>query len=97
MITVKKILCPVDFFPASDAAVSYATELARNYEASIQLLHVITPMAVGSYEYAIDTTEIMKSWEERATEEMTKLAARVKEAGAEVEFEVRVADVYEEI
>ena len=43
MITVKKILCPVDFFPASDAAVSYAAELAGNYEASVQLLHVITP------------------------------------------------------
>src|SRR5207247_10297617 len=39
----------------------------------------------------------MKSWEERATEEMTKLAARVKESGVEVEFEVRVEDVYEEI
>src|SRR5213078_3183022 len=97
MITVKKILCPVDFFPASDAAVSYAAELAGNYDASVQLLHVITPVAVGAYEYAIDTTDIMKSWEERATEEMTKLAARVKESGVEVEFEVRVGDVYEEI
>jgi len=97
MITVKKILCPVDFFPASDAAVNYATELAGNYEASVQLLHVITPVAVGTYEYAIDMTGIMESWEERATEEMTKLAARVKEAGVEVEFEVRVGDVYEEI
>ena len=97
MITVKKILCPVDFFPASDAAVSYAAELAGNYDASVQLLHVITPVAVGAYEYAIDTTEIMKSWEERATEEMTKIAARVKEAGVEAEFEVRVGDVYEEI
>src|SRR5215510_545479 len=97
MITVKKILCPVDFFPASDAAVNYATELAGNYEANVQLLHVITPVAVGTYEYAIDMTGIMESWEERAAEEMTKLAARVKEAGVEVEFEVRVGDVYEEI
>ena len=60
-------------------------------------MHVITPVAVGAYEYAIDTTEIMKSWEERATEEMTKIAARVKEVGVEAEFEVRVGDVYEEI
>src|SRR5262245_26318130 len=28
MITIKKILCPVDFFPASDAAVKYAAGLA---------------------------------------------------------------------
>src|SRR5437867_171947 len=97
MIAIKKILCPVDFFPASDAAVNYAANLAGKYEASVHLLHVIMPVAVGTYEYAIDTTEILKSWEERAIEEMTKLATRVKEAGAEAEFEVRVGDVYDEI
>ena len=43
MITIKTILCPVDFFPASNAAVMYATSLARNYDAGIHLLHVITP------------------------------------------------------
>src|SRR2546427_2159388 len=97
MISIKKILCPVDFFPASDAAVTYAAGLAGNYEASVHLLHVITPVVVGAYEYAIDTTEIMKSWEERSTEEMMKVAARVKEAGVEAEFEIRVGDVYDEI
>jgi nucleotide-binding universal stress UspA family protein len=55
MVNIKTILCPVDFFPASDAAVSYAAGLAANYEATIHLLHVITPIAAGAYEYAIDT------------------------------------------
>ena len=49
MITIKKILCPVDFFPASDAAVNYAAGLAAHYEAAIHLLHVVTPMATGPY------------------------------------------------
>jgi hypothetical protein len=44
MITSKKILCPVDFFPASDAAVSYAAGLAANYGAGVHLLHVVTPL-----------------------------------------------------
>ena len=48
MITIKKILCPVDFFPASDAAVSYAAGLAGIYGAGIHLLHVITPVAAGT-------------------------------------------------
>src|SRR5438128_8557491 len=78
MIAIKKILCPVDFFPASDAAVNYAANLAGKYEASVHLLHVVMPVAVGTYECAIDTTEILKSWEERATQEMMKLATRVK-------------------
>ena len=97
MIAIKKILCPVDFFPASDAAVSYAAALAGNYEASIHLLHVITPVAVGTYEYAIDTAELMKSMEERSTDELKKLAAKVKEASISCEFEICVGDVYDEI
>ena len=61
MINIKKILCPVDFFPASDAAVNYAAGLAANYEAEIHLLHVITPIVMGAYEYAIDATEFVRS------------------------------------
>ena len=97
MITIKKILCPVDFFPASDAAVMYAGSLAKNYDAVIHLLHVITPVATSTYEYAIDTTEIMKAMEQTATREVTNLKAKLKEAGVSAEFEVRVGDVYEEI
>ena len=97
MIAIKKILCPVDFFPASDAAVSHAAALAGNYEASIHLLHVITPVAVGTYEYAIDTAELMKSMEERSTDELKKLAAKVKEASISCEFQICVGDVYDEI
>src|SRR5437763_9258347 len=98
MITIKTILCPVDFFPASDAAVMYAAALARNYDAGIHLLHVITPVAAaGTYGYAIDTTEITKSMEEAATREVTSLTARLKEAGVRSEFEIRVGDVFDEI
>src|SRR5262249_19754517 len=97
MITITKILVPVDFFPASDAAVNYAAGIAANYDASVHLLHVITPIAAGAYEYAIDTTEMMKSMEETAMSEMNKLVDRVKQAGALARAEVRVGDVYDEI
>lgn len=97
MISIKKILCPVDFFPASDAAVSYAAGLASNYDAKLHLLHVTTPVVPVSFEYAIDTTEITKSMEQSSAEEMKKLAARAKEAGVAVTTEVRSGDVYDEI
>src|SRR6185369_8918900 len=97
MITINKILCPVDFFPASDAAVNYAAGLAENYEATIHLLHVITPIAASAYEYAIDTTEFIRSMEESSMEEMNRLVAKLKVAGIKAEPELRIGDVYDEI
>src|ERR1051325_9627511 len=97
MINIKTILCPVDFFPASDAAVSYAAGLAANYGAGIHLLHVITPIPVVPYEYALDTSPIMKAMEDSAKDELTKLASRGEEAGVPVEYEVRAGDVYDEV
>jgi nucleotide-binding universal stress UspA family protein len=97
MITIHKILCPVDFFPASDAAVNYAAGLAANYDASVHLFHVITPLLPSTYDYALDTVEIMKSLEQSATEEMKRLLARTREAGVRAEVEIRVGDVYDEI
>jgi len=40
MIKLKKILVPVDFGEAADAALNYARALARNFGASIDVLHV---------------------------------------------------------
>ena len=97
MVNIRTILCPVDFFPASDAAVSYAAGLAANYEATIRLLHVITPIAAGAYEYAIDTAEILASMEESSMAEMNKLVTGMKERGVIAEPEVRIGDVYDEI
>jgi nucleotide-binding universal stress UspA family protein len=40
MIALKKILVPTDFGDAADAALAYARALARNFGASIEVLHV---------------------------------------------------------
>ena len=40
MIALKKILVPTDFGEAADAALNYARALARNFNASIEVLHV---------------------------------------------------------
>jgi len=41
MITMKKILCPVDFSPAANNAVEYAANMARHLHARLILLHVL--------------------------------------------------------
>jgi nucleotide-binding universal stress UspA family protein len=40
MIALKKILVPTDFGEAADAALTYARALAKNFGASLDLLHV---------------------------------------------------------
>ena len=97
MINIKTILCPVDFFPASDAAVNYAAGLAARYDAAVHLLHVVTPVAAGTYEYAIDTTDIMRSIQKRSMDEINELLARIKRTGIAAQSELRVGDVYQEI
>lgn len=46
-----KILCPIDFSPTSRGALSHATKLAKQFGASLHLVHVwdlpITPMPFG--------------------------------------------------
>jgi nucleotide-binding universal stress UspA family protein len=97
MITIERILCPVDFFAASNAAVKYAVGLAGTYGAGIHLLHVVNVVPVTAYEYAVDSTQIMKSMEASAEEEMVKLATTVRQAGINVESQIRTGDIYEEI
>ena len=42
---IRKILCPTDFSPASDAAFEFAATLARQYGASLLIVHVQEPPA----------------------------------------------------
>ena len=97
MITVNKILCPVDFFPASDAAMSYATRLALNYGAKLHLLHVVAPLLRDAYEFQMGTVDVLQAAEETAILEMKKRELTVHNEGVSVEIEVRLGDVYDEI
>ncbi len=43
-IQVKRILCPTDFSESSEHALTYAVSFARQYGATIYLVHVIEPI-----------------------------------------------------
>lgn len=60
MIALKKILVPTDFGEAADAALNYARALARNFDASVDVLHVAedvsTRMLAGEMYVAVPQT-----------------------------------------
>jgi nucleotide-binding universal stress UspA family protein len=97
MITINKILCPVDFFPASDAAVNYAAGLAANYDATLHLLHVMAPVIPGSFEFPMATVDITKSVEESCRRELKVLEEALRDTGVRVQIDLRSGDVYDEI
>jgi nucleotide-binding universal stress UspA family protein len=97
MISINRILCPVDFFPASKKAVNYAAGLGAIYGAKIQLLHAVTPVALAAYEFPVDVAAIAKTMREASSREMEKLASRLTARGLNVETDVRVGTIHDAI
>src|SRR5262245_24739254 len=97
MINIDKILCPVDFFEASDKAVDYAAGLAEIYNAKVYLLHAVVPVVPVAYEFPLDTAAIAGEMHEAASHEMKKLAARVKTQRVKVESLISAGAVHDVI
>jgi nucleotide-binding universal stress UspA family protein len=47
---IRRIVCPIDFSPASSAALAFAILLARDYEAQLILVHVVEGAVINSVE-----------------------------------------------
>jgi nucleotide-binding universal stress UspA family protein len=95
MIRVKRILVPTDFSPASQAALTYAAELARSFSAELHLLNVPEDAgAAAEAEFPIGLFENMRS---AAYDRLGRLVA--PEFGLEVppKFAMRVGSPAEEI
>src|SRR5262245_55185138 len=97
MMRIQKILCPIDFFPASESALDYAIALAKNYEARLVLLHVVTPVLPASYEVPLNTAEILNSVSDASRSRLDVLAKRAAARKVAAETLIRVGDVDLEI
>jgi len=97
MVRINKILCPVDFFPASKRAAEYAIALAKAYESKLILLHVVSPVLPASYEIPIDAADILESMTDAAENELKKLAARARAKSVNTEVIVRTGEIDLEI
>lgn len=93
MIRLERILCPVDFFPASERAFDYAVALARNYDADLDLLHVVSAITPTSYEFQLNTAEVLSQLEAGAESRLAELATTARGEGVRVHPETRTGDV----
>ena len=73
MITLQNILVPSDFSECSDAAVRYGLELARKFDATLHLLHVVQdPITVpwAAEGFAVPMLEVVEQWQKQAEERL---------------------------
>ena len=88
---VKKILVPTDFSTFANAAADAAIELARKFDASVTLLHVIplsafTVYSTGMEGVGFDTGELQKAV--RAAAEKSAAAELARMVASNVPVEV---------
>jgi nucleotide-binding universal stress UspA family protein len=78
MILLKKILVATDFSEPSDAALAYGRELARTFNAQLQILHVadnIMTRAYGSDGFVFADPELQRDVEAAATRTIDALVS----------------------
>ncbi len=93
MVKIQNVFCPIDFFPASHRALEYSIALARNYEATLHILHVVSPVLPTSYEFSINTADLVRSFEEQAQKSVEKMGKQARSSGIEVITNVRTGDI----
>lgn len=86
----RKICCPVDFSETSRAAMRVAAELARKFEATLTLFHVVDVIPVASVsEIAVDTESAARFVEKEARDRLERWGAAASDiAGTAVRCEV---------
>ena len=97
MLRFRRILCPVDFFPASLKAVDYALKLASHYKAHVYLVHVVAPVITAAYEGPVVVEGLMESLQKDSDRQLQKLKAKAAKAKIPVGTEVRSGIIDEEI
>lgn len=96
-MTISRILVPMDFSDDSEAALRFARDLARRYDATIHLLHVVeNPLATGVWSAELYTSEIAGLQLNLVRDAKARLEKSVPE-GTAMSTEVRVGKAANEI
>ncbi len=99
MVTIDRILVPIDFSAYSKDALKYAIPFARKFKAELILLHVVEP-AIYPADFNFGQVGIPSIEDElrgKAVEELTKLADSETKRRARSSIMVRVGKPFIEI
>jgi nucleotide-binding universal stress UspA family protein len=97
-MAISRILVPTDFSADADAAFDYALGLARKFDASVHLLHVVEdPLAAGMWSAGVYTAEIAGLQVNLVRDAEERLRRSVPDAAASVSTEVRTGNAAREI
>lgn len=89
MITIKSILCPLDFSDASKNAYRYACEFAKSMGSRIHLLNVVEPRPLAA-DMTLTYIPVEEDLEKAAMEDMEPLVQEAKSKGIEVIADVMI-------
>jgi nucleotide-binding universal stress UspA family protein len=96
---IKKVLVPIDFSDYSKSALKYAVNFCMNYKAGMILIYVIEPViyppdfSMGQ----IAIPSVNAEWDERAKQELDKLAKEQIPSGVEVKTIIKTGKPFLEI
>ncbi len=95
----EKILFPTDFMEGSKKAIAYAVDLARKYNASLHIIHVIhdVTQATGLYVPHAAVDELFKSMEEEAKKQIKRDYLEETRGLENITYKVLKGIPYEEI
>ena len=94
---IERVLVPVDFSPPSSVAVSYGITLARKFNASLALLHVVHVPAVRSYTFPVESLWIENDQREQAVRMLSALVAPEDQDDRDLQLFVKTGSIEDEI
>jgi universal stress protein A len=89
MITIKSILCPMDFSDASKKAYRYACEFAKSMGAKVILLNVIEPRPIAA-EMSLTYIPLEEDLAAAAKEDFVPLVDEAKSMGIDVSADAMI-------
>ncbi len=99
MLPIKRILAPTDFSSASMAAVKAACELARHFEAELELLYVVPPIPTlpADMSYTFDVPNYTDSLQQAAEEKLAEVVTDQVSSGIPARHGIAFGDPAAEI
>ena len=97
MISLKKILVPVDFSEPSKKAVTYAITLAEQFEARLILAHIVPQSTALLYAFPTELPEVEKDQYATAKHEIGKLVPVERAARLNLQTIVKIGNIEAEL